>query len=312
MVADDGLPNNTLTYQWTKDSGLGAVSFNTPNAPETKVTFTKAGRYLLKLTANDGALSGSAIIRVIVDPFEDQHPPVVDNPAPSGTFIDDFAGTLKSGWKWISEKPDDWRIRTNGLEIKSSESTTIYKHRDREESHNTLVRPININKSVDFAVSTQINTNSGGQGGLILYQDNDNYIKLVIEKLRPYDPKEPFFVMLREQNGAVNHFHKEDKDIKGGEGSQKDVKNNDEIKVRIPGNKNREEFIYDLRLRLHNKRVTMYWRVPGGSWNRIQESMPLPESSGQWFAGIYSSGKSAENGQGWQRYRNFKLTVFED
>jgi hypothetical protein len=206
------------------------------------------------------------------------------------------------GWQWIHEKRDDWQVREKNLEIKSTSDTTIYKGRDRGPSRNILVRPINANSVVDFSVTAEINTSAGGQSGLILYQDNDNYIKLVTEKLLPR-PLEPFFVMLREKNGAVNHQHKQPVDIK----NVNDIPGNDEIKVAIPGDKNRNTFVYDLRLRLQNKQVTMYWREPGQSnWIKIDESMPLPDNEGQWYAGIYSSGRSASDAP--FRYRNFEFS----
>jgi hypothetical protein len=59
-VSDDGLPNppGALASVWTKESGPGNVSFESPastsSTPTTKVWFDKPGKYELKLTANDG------------------------------------------------------------------------------------------------------------------------------------------------------------------------------------------------------------------------------------------------------------------
>ncbi|MGZ5434985.1 MAG: CBM96 family carbohydrate-binding protein [Pyrinomonadaceae bacterium] len=58
-VSDDGLPNppGTMTLTWTKTSGPGTVSFGTPNAAVTTASFSSEGDYVLRLTANDGALT---------------------------------------------------------------------------------------------------------------------------------------------------------------------------------------------------------------------------------------------------------------
>ena len=67
-VTDDGLPpSSSLTYQWTKVSGPGTVTFSTPTALTTNATFSEAGAYVLRLTANDSALSGSDDVRVTLN-----------------------------------------------------------------------------------------------------------------------------------------------------------------------------------------------------------------------------------------------------
>lgn len=71
-VADDGLPNPPakVTTTWSKVSGPGTVSFGTPNAADTTATFSAAGDYTLRLTANDGALSGQddVVVKVTAAP----------------------------------------------------------------------------------------------------------------------------------------------------------------------------------------------------------------------------------------------------
>lgn len=60
-VTDDGLPDPpaAVTIQWTKVSGPGIVAFGHADAADTSVTFSMAGRYVLRLTAGDGALEAS-------------------------------------------------------------------------------------------------------------------------------------------------------------------------------------------------------------------------------------------------------------
>ncbi len=67
-VSDDGLPNppGTTTTGWTVDSGPGTVSFQNPNAVDTQATFTLAGTYSLRLTANDSELGNSDTAQITV------------------------------------------------------------------------------------------------------------------------------------------------------------------------------------------------------------------------------------------------------
>ncbi|MGH3386316.1 MAG: PKD domain-containing protein, partial [Nocardioidaceae bacterium] len=57
-VADDGLPTppGTVTSTWSKVSGPGTVTFVDPASPTTSADFNAPGEYVLRLTADDGAL----------------------------------------------------------------------------------------------------------------------------------------------------------------------------------------------------------------------------------------------------------------
>ncbi|HET6430316.1 MAG TPA: lamin tail domain-containing protein, partial [Phycisphaerae bacterium] len=69
-VADDGMPvGGTLTATWSFVSGPAPVVFDDPHDPRTTVTFpTVVGQYVLKLTADDGDLSRSDTVTVMVGP----------------------------------------------------------------------------------------------------------------------------------------------------------------------------------------------------------------------------------------------------
>jgi RHS repeat-associated protein len=68
IVNDDGQPpGSSLTYLWTKVSGPGNVTFSSPTALTTTATFSEAGAYILRLTANDSELSGSDDVRVTLN-----------------------------------------------------------------------------------------------------------------------------------------------------------------------------------------------------------------------------------------------------
>lgn len=65
---DDGLPNPpaALTLAWSKDSGPGTVVFGNSAQATTTATFSAAGSYVLRLSAFDGALTGSATVAITV------------------------------------------------------------------------------------------------------------------------------------------------------------------------------------------------------------------------------------------------------
>jgi hypothetical protein len=56
-VSDDGLPlpPGVVACDWSKISGPGEITFADPNAWITTASFDRAGEYVLRLTANDGA-----------------------------------------------------------------------------------------------------------------------------------------------------------------------------------------------------------------------------------------------------------------
>lgn len=117
-ASDDGLPNppGAITLAWSKVSGPGTVAFGNASSAVTTASFSLAGTYLLRLTANDGALSTSADVTVVVNdvaPPGANQPPVVSAGAAqsitlpssvslSGTATDDGKptppGTLLVTW----------------------------------------------------------------------------------------------------------------------------------------------------------------------------------------------------------------------
>ncbi len=68
IVTDDGLPNPpaAVTVGWTKVSGPGSVTFADSTALSTTASFSVTGVYLLRLTADDGALTASDDVTISV------------------------------------------------------------------------------------------------------------------------------------------------------------------------------------------------------------------------------------------------------
>jgi len=67
-VTDDGMPDppGSVTTTWTKQSGPGTVTFGNIHAVDTTASFSAAGTYVLRLTANDSALGSYDEITVTV------------------------------------------------------------------------------------------------------------------------------------------------------------------------------------------------------------------------------------------------------
>lgn len=74
-VSDDGLPAPLQTL-WSVISGPGTVTFGDASQPVTTATFSEAGTYVLRLTADDTELSFSDEVTIVVS-AQVNEPPVV-------------------------------------------------------------------------------------------------------------------------------------------------------------------------------------------------------------------------------------------
>ena len=93
-AADDGLPiPAALPTLWTKQSGPGTVSFSDEESLVTTATFSKAGTYLLLLTANDGTLASTGSVQVVVTPVPTPYDLWAISSGLDGTFGNE-AGTV--------------------------------------------------------------------------------------------------------------------------------------------------------------------------------------------------------------------------
>ena len=87
-ATDDGLPNGTLTIQWTAISSPAGsiVTFSQPTSATTQATFSAAGLYTLQLSAYDGQYTTTATTTVTVNQPPVNHAPVV-NAGPNQTIL---------------------------------------------------------------------------------------------------------------------------------------------------------------------------------------------------------------------------------
>jgi len=108
-ATDDGLPTQApLAYRWTVASGPGGVRFADSHSLTTAASFDAPGTYVLRLTASDGALTGSDTLTVAVNPGTAAGaPPSVEIASPTGGArigaLTDVVGTVTSNdlflWK---------------------------------------------------------------------------------------------------------------------------------------------------------------------------------------------------------------------
>ena len=132
VVSDDGLPipPGLLTNGWSKVGGPGAVTFVNAAAATTKVAFTQAGVYTLRLTAGDGADTRAADVTVTVTNgiagWKAQYftPAELANPAISGDLADPDNDGHNNLQEYIAgTNPRDAASRL-ALEVLSSDSAT--------------------------------------------------------------------------------------------------------------------------------------------------------------------------------------------
>ncbi|MGY1615589.1 right-handed parallel beta-helix repeat-containing protein [Geodermatophilus sp. SYSU D00691] len=115
-VTDDGLPTppGAVTTTWSKVAGPGTVTFADPAAGDTTATFATAGTYVLRLTADDGALQASDDVTV-----------TVTDPAPTNT-----APTVNAGSDSAVTRPTaatlDGTVTDDGLPTPPGAVTTTW------------------------------------------------------------------------------------------------------------------------------------------------------------------------------------------
>lgn len=89
-ASDDGLPSGSLTTTWSQVSGPAAAVFADAGSLSTTVSFPTGGTYVLRLTADDGALSAADDLTVTVSEASSN---LVGNPG----FETDTAGWNVAG-----------------------------------------------------------------------------------------------------------------------------------------------------------------------------------------------------------------------
>ncbi|WP_206053774.1 PKD domain-containing protein [Nocardioides iriomotensis] len=176
-VTDDGLPNppGAVTTTWTQDSGPGTVSFGNANAVDTSASFSTGGTYVLRLTADDSALTASDTVTVQVqDQAPGNTPPVVDAgtnqsvtlPASAsldGTVTDDGLpnppGTVTTTWSTFSGPGTVTFGNVNAVDTTASFSAA-----------GTYVLRLTANDSAASVSDDVTVTVAGGTGGATVFE----------------------------------------------------------------------------------------------------------------------------------------------
>ncbi|MCC6166268.1 MAG: IPT/TIG domain-containing protein [Caldilineaceae bacterium] len=125
-VSDDGLPNGTLTLQWSKTSGPGNVTFVDAAAANTTAGFSAAGEYVLRLTAGDGEQSAWDEVAVTVnDPNTTPTAPVITSFSPAGGAEGDTVTVSGSGFSGATSVKFNGTEATFVVESDSQIRTTV-------------------------------------------------------------------------------------------------------------------------------------------------------------------------------------------
>ena len=114
-ATDDGLSGTPVTTLWSQVSGPGVAMFGASASAVTTVGFTATGTYVLQLTADDGELSATDVVTVVVDGVVNLAPVVeaganqtitlpANVAALSGTATDDGlpADSVTTTWSKVS------------------------------------------------------------------------------------------------------------------------------------------------------------------------------------------------------------------
>ncbi len=103
-ISDDGLPNPpaTVTSTWTKLSGPGSVTFGNAAQVDTTASFSLAGTYILRLTANDSALQASDDVTITVNAGSSPTPDFTLVVLPDTQFYSrDLSSIFAAQTQWI-------------------------------------------------------------------------------------------------------------------------------------------------------------------------------------------------------------------
>ena len=154
-VSDDGLPAGAaLTTQWSRISGPGTATFANTAAVNTTATLSAPGTHVLRLTANDGALSGSDDVTITVAPIQRT---LTVTPNPNGTVSggniscgSSCEQTVSNGTSITLRAIPNPGFTFSGLTVTGTPTATC-------PGTGTCTIPINTNRTVTAAFAAIIN-----------------------------------------------------------------------------------------------------------------------------------------------------------
>ena len=177
-----------VTLTW--DFGDGA----TGEGAEVTHTYTEAGTYAATVTATDaGGASSTATVTVTVGAPPSQCLDV---------WRDDFDGDALDTERWNVVRQDH-NLRVSGGSLVMPTSGTDIYGTDNSDSPNLVLQDL---PDGPFTATTKVTMEGTGayqQAGLLIYGDDDNYAKMVLQE-RSDNRAERVFQFIREEAGAPN------------------------------------------------------------------------------------------------------------
>jgi RHS repeat-associated protein len=188
VVTDDGSPaGSSVSSNWTKVSGPGAVSFDDATQPITHATFSTAGTYVLRLTATDTELSSTGDVTINVQPQPINQAPTVnagadqsitlptDTVSLSGTGTDDglpTGSTLTFTWTKVTG-PGTVTFSTPNQQSTTAQFSAAGSYQLRLTVSDSLLTASD-DVIVTVSAANQAPTVSAGADQNILVTDNAN------------------------------------------------------------------------------------------------------------------------------------------
>lgn len=142
FAVDDGRPEATLTTEWSLVDGPHAVTFDNPRDLATKVLFSGAGVYRLRLTADDNALTSSDDVVVSVLPEGEGDPDLVgywtfDNTAVDSSGHENHA-TLLGDATYAADSAPTVFANSHSLYLDGSDGYVRVAHHPSLNAPNTV------------------------------------------------------------------------------------------------------------------------------------------------------------------------------
>ena len=187
-------------------------------------------------------------------------------------FEDSFAGRLAEGWTWLREEPAAHRLTADALMLRALPGTLWGA---TNTARNFLMRP---GFSIEAGLASQVTVSNapelrGEQGGLIWYENDDTYVKLIKESLEG----QTWIVMAREEEGATALVNK--------------------LPIAVES--------ATLRLSFDGEAMVGQFRTADcEEWVTVGQCAPVSQPNLQ--LGVYTHGEPADT-ENWATFRDFKV-----
>ncbi|HVQ95749.1 MAG TPA: ThuA domain-containing protein [Mycobacteriales bacterium] len=190
--ATDPDGNTPLTYEWD----FGVPGSPRPTTPAASYTYTSAGTYtaMVMVTDSRGASTHEQVTIRVAAP----------NTSCLGQKSDDFTGSAldRTRWPTVIRESQDLTVRDGSLHIPTT-NTDIYGA-GTGTTPNIVLQPA---PSGPWQATTKLTLaarDAYQQAGLVVYGDDENYAKMVLEGRGTADANARIFQFIREEAGTPN------------------------------------------------------------------------------------------------------------